>query len=145
MISDEEFKELKDQMEFLKFRQDLLFTNDGISRLLYEYEIKKAEYDEIMNLMDTYRDKIDNGEEVNHGSFERSIYQIVPKHDGDYHMCEYLAREFMEAGRWEEVFPMLYGDMPKYQGLKLCNDISTPKLKRLKARTNMPKNQGAKD
>ena len=133
MISDEEFKSLKEQMEFLKFRQDLLFNNDGISRLLYEYKIKKAEYDEIMNLMDEYRDKINNGEDVNHGSFERSIYQIVPEHNGDYHMCEYLAREFMEAGRWEEVFPMLYGDMPKYQGLKLRNDVS------------MPKNQGVKD
>ena len=33
-------------------------------------------------------------------------------------MCEYLARAFMDEGRWDEVFPALYGDMPKYNYLK---------------------------
>jgi len=30
-------------------------------------------------------------------------------------LCESLAQSFMEDGRWEEVFPALYGSMLKYK------------------------------
>ena len=68
--------------------------------------------------MDKYRNAIENRKSVSHGRFESEIYEIVPSHSGDYHMCEYLARAFMDEGRWDEVFPALYGDMPKYNYLK---------------------------
>lgn len=34
----------------------------------------------------------------------------------EYHFCEYVAKEFAEDMRWEEVFQALYGDFPKYGG-----------------------------
>ena len=61
---------------------------------------------------------IENGKDYSHNGFENKLYAIVPEHDGDYHMCEELAKGFMDDGRWEEVFMALYGDMPKYSYLK---------------------------
>ena len=116
------FDSIEEELQFVEFRQELLFNNTGIDRLLFEYEITQEEYRQIMNLMDEMRNKLDNHQEIYHGTFEEKMYEIVPSHYGDYHMCEYIAREFMDAGRWEEVFPALYGDMPKYQYLRKSAD-----------------------
>ena len=112
---DEKLEEIEKRIELIEFRQQLLFDNDEVSRLLYEYGITQNQYTKIMDLMDEYRKQIDKGQEVNHMTFEDAIYKIVPDHTGDYHMCEYLARAFMETGRWDEVFPALYGEMNKYK------------------------------
>ncbi len=117
MNEDFKYKELQERMDFIEFRQQLLFDNDSLSRLLFEYKITEIQYKEIMNLMEKYRNDIAHSKEVNHGAFEDSIFKIVPQHNGDYHMCEYLTRAFMDEGRWDEVFPALYGNMPKYQYL----------------------------
>lgn len=109
------FNLLEDRLDYIEFRQRLLFDNDDVSRLLFEYEITHDEYTKIMDLMDKYRNKIEKSESVYHSEFEDEIYSIVPSRFGDYHFCEYITKAFMECGRWEEVFPALYGDMPKYQ------------------------------
>jgi len=116
-MNNNKVEELEKRIEMLEFRQQLLFDNDDVSRLLFEYNITHQQYREIMDLMDKYRSSIEQNKEVFHGAFEDAIYNIVPKHKGNYHMCEYIARAFMDAGRWEEVFPALYGDMPKYRYL----------------------------
>lgn len=112
------FETMEERLDFIEFRQRLLFDNDSVSRLLFEYEITDGEYTKIMNLMDEYRSMIDNNKKVYSGTFEDEIYQIVPSHNGDYHFCEYICKSFMEEGRWEEVFPALYGDNPKYSYLR---------------------------
>lgn len=113
------FNTIEERLDFIEFRQELLFNNTDIDRLLFDYEITRDEYRKIMDLMDKYRTKIDNNEEVNHGAFEDSIYQIVPSHRSDYHMCEYIARDFANGRRWEEVFTVLYGDFPIYDGVDI--------------------------
>lgn len=117
MNENDKYEELKKRIEMLEFRQQLLFDNDDVSRLLFEYNITHQQYRNIMDLMDLYRTEIDNNRPVYNGAFEDAIYKIIPEHAGDYHMCEYIARAFMDTGRWEEVFPALYGDMPKYRYL----------------------------
>lgn len=117
-----EFGSIEEHLKFIEFRQELLFNNSHLDRLLFEYEIDRNQYRKIMDLMEQYRKKLDNHEKVNHASFESAIYVIVPEHNGDYHMCEYIARAFMDEHRWEEVFPVLYGDMPKYRFLRNDND-----------------------
>lgn len=112
------FDTIEEHLDFIEFRQQLLFENSDVDRLLFEYEITQSEYRKIMDLMDQMRKKLDKQEEVSHGEFESNIYDIVPTHKGDYHMCEYIARAFMDERRWEEVFPALYGDMPKYRYLR---------------------------
>ena len=108
---------IEERLDFMEFRQELLFNDTEVDRMLFEYNINHEQYREIMNLMDEYRILLDHGEEVYHGAFESKIYNIVPHLDGDYHFCEYIARAFMNTDRWEEVFPALYGDMPKYKGI----------------------------
>ncbi|MCD7911606.1 hypothetical protein [Bacillus velezensis] len=49
--------------------------------------------------------------DVHHGSFEQALYKIVPEQNGNYHFVEFLAKELFDAGRWQEVFEKLYGNI----------------------------------
>ena len=114
IMSTREFNTVEERLDFLEFRQELLFRNDDVSRLLFEHEITQVEENLLMDLMECYRTKISNGEHVIGGSFESDVYNIIPSKDGDYHFCESITRYFMQERRWEEVFDTLYGHLPKY-------------------------------
>ena len=96
----------------------------NIDRTFREYHITKNEQHKIMDVMDKYRNLIDDGIKVSSASFENDIISIFGgdinaarhNHSIEYHFCEFIAKDFMEDGRWEEVFPALYGDLPKYGG-----------------------------
>lgn len=107
---------LEERVEQLEFQVQLLFDDSAISRYLFETKITKTQYHKIMDFMDTMRKKIDNDEEIHYRSFEQGIYDIVPERKGDFHFCEILAKLFAEEGRWEEVFPALYGGMAQHGG-----------------------------
>lgn len=110
---------MNERLNHIEFRQDLLFNDSSVNRILYEYNVTKEEYNSIMDEMDRLRTIIDSGNEVQHGEFENNVYTIMGnRQDIDYHFCEYISKAFMEEGRWEEVFPALYGNMPKYKYLK---------------------------
>ena len=95
-----------------------------INTTFREYKVTKSEQRKIMDVMDKYRSKIDNGLPVSNAEFESDIISIfggsisAMKHEPaiEYHFCEFVAKDFMEDGRWEEVFPALYGNVPKYGG-----------------------------
>ena len=105
---------LENKVEMLEFKLELLATNTNTTRFLFETSVTHDQYIKIMNLMDSLRKKIDKGEKISSSGYENDIYHITGK-NGDYHFCEYLAKSFMEDGRWEEIFPALYGDLPKYK------------------------------
>lgn len=117
-MSNDQYKDIIERLDLIEFRQELLFNNSDIDRSMFEYGITRMQYRAIMDIMDEYRDMIDKRQKCSHAEFERRIYAIVPSHDGDYHMCEELAKGFMEEGRWEEVFMTLYGNMQKYSYMK---------------------------
>lgn len=105
-----EDREIEERFDFIEFRQDLLFENNEVSRLLYEYEISRREYEQIMDLMDEFRKKIQDGDKVTRHSFENAMSVVLKRHSKiDYHFSEYITRAFMNAGRWEEVYPAIYG------------------------------------
>lgn len=108
-------KDLEERLDFIEFRQRLLFENNSYTRLIFEHQITKEQMDEIYDLLDEYRTQIDNGNEVYHNSFEQRIYEIAPHKRGDYHFAEDVARLNHERGSYEEVFEHLYGDLPKFQ------------------------------
>ena len=108
-----ENQNLSDKIDFLEFRLELLAEGSNISSLLFECKITHSQYVKIMDLMDEQRDKIDKGQKVNNVEFETRIAEITG--NKDYHFAELTAKAFMEDGRWDEVFPALYGDMPKYK------------------------------
>ena len=107
---------LEERVAQLEFQLELLFNNSDLDRFIFESKITHAQYVSIMDLMDKMRAKLDAGNEVHHYEFEQAVYEIVPEKDGDYHFCELIAKLFAEDGRWDEVFPALYGHMPKYGG-----------------------------
>lgn len=112
------YKQLKDKIEHLEFKQQLLFNNSNVDRLLFEYDIEKDEYNQIMDIMDEFRNKIfKKDDRISHAEFENKILKLLDRDNIDYHFCEYIAKAFMDDGRWEEVFPALYGHMPKYKFL----------------------------
>ncbi|HGH0517499.1 TPA: hypothetical protein ACJHFP_003693 [Clostridioides difficile] len=110
-MSKRAFNTIEERLNFLDFRQELLFRNNDTSRLLFEHEITQEEETLLMDLMDSYRTKISNGEKVTRGSFENDIYNVIPSKNGDYHFCEFIAQNFMQEGRWQEVFNTLYGQL----------------------------------
>ena len=108
--------DIEERMAMLEFHNELLFENSDLSRYIYETKITREQYQAIMDLMDSYRNRIESGAEVNNSEFEQDIYALVPERRGDYHFCEIISHLFAENGQWEEVFPALYGHMPKYGG-----------------------------
>ena len=108
---------IEERLNLIEFRQELLFYNSEVDRLLFEYWINRKQYVDIMDLMDKIRQNIINGIEVSRSGYENKVYKIVERLEGDYHFCEYIAQAFMNEERWTEVFPALYGKMPKYDEL----------------------------
>lgn len=49
------FDELDKRLDYIEFRQELLFENTDLTRLLFEYEIDRKQYKKIMDLMEAYR------------------------------------------------------------------------------------------
>ena len=96
----------------------------NIDGLFKEYNITKTEQKRIMGVMDKYRNLIADGVKVSHAQYENDIIAIfggdiaAARHTPaiEYHFCEYVAKEFMEDRRWEEVFHEIYGSFPKYDG-----------------------------
>ena len=108
---------LEERVAQLEFQVELLFNNTEIDRLFFETKITREQYTAIMDLMESFRSKLDAGESVHHYDFESAVYEIVPERNGDYHFCELIAKLFAENDQWDEVFPALYGNMPKYGGI----------------------------
>ena len=108
---------VEERLDFLEYRQQLLFENTDYSRLLFEYEVTKEQNQAIGDVFDEYSEKIRNGESVSSGVFEQRIYEVVPHQSGNYHFVEFLAQTTFEEDRWTKVFEGLYGDSPKFRHL----------------------------
>lgn len=108
-------RELQERLDLIEFRQELLFSNDSFSRLLFEHKVTREQHRNLMDLFQTFREKIDNGEKVSSTHYESCIYEIIPQHKYNYHFAEFVAKDLHENGRFEEVFETVYGDSPKFQ------------------------------
>lgn len=106
---------LEDRLDFIEFRQELLFRNKESDRTLFNHNIKRKEYDDILKLMDEYESKIMKNEEIQNAVFEESIYKIVPSLNTNYNFCEQLTRDFSKDKMYSNVFKKLYGHLDKYK------------------------------
>lgn len=106
---------LEEQIDYLDFRQRLLFHSSDYDRLIFDHDITREENAAISEVFATFRQKIDGGEEVISSQFEQAIYDAVPYVKGNYHFAESLAQIAHSENRYEEVFETLYGDQPKFQ------------------------------
>lgn len=115
---EKNYTELKEKIDFLEFRIDLIASTTNVNKILYEYNVNRSQYNEIMDLMDEVRNELDKHKTYNHVTFEQRMKRIFPAKDDpchDYHFAEEIALAFLEDGRWEEVFPALYSDTPKFK------------------------------
>ncbi len=113
-MTERRFDNLNERLDFIEFRQQLLFDNSDLSRFLFECQIVYSEYVMIMKLMDELENKIKEGMHVKSTEFEQRVYKIVPYHQGDYHFCEGIAMLFYKDGRWRDVILTLYGESSKF-------------------------------
>ncbi|UZJ78755.1 DUF1878 domain-containing protein [Fictibacillus sp. KU28468] len=108
-------KELEQRLDFIEFRQRLLFTNSEVDRVLFDHDVTREQYSRILDLFDTLRSSCDIGEKISSVHYESEIYKIVPHRNHNYHFAEEVAQSLHEEGRYEEVFEALYGHAPKFQ------------------------------
>jgi len=107
---------IEKRLELIESKQQWLFENTELSRMLYEYNITLEQDKRINDLLQDYRNKIDNGEKITSPEYESEILKIVneDKPTADYHFAEsYLELCFKEQ-RWEDVFEELYRDSIKF-------------------------------
>ncbi|PPK80602.1 hypothetical protein BXY41_106192 [Lacrimispora xylanisolvens] len=124
------YEELEVRVSQLEFREELLRVDTNVNGILLDYNVSREQYAKIMDIMDEMRNKLNKSEAILNHNFEKMITDIFGgEHKAfnrsmpiEYHFCESLAKAFMDDGRWEEVFPALYGDMKKYQYLKEKNN-----------------------
>jgi len=107
--------EILERLDLIEFRQQLLFDNDPFSRLLFEHEVTREQYHNILSLFDSLRERLNNNERISSVNYESEIYRIVPHREYNYHFAEDVAKTLHEQGRYEEVFEALYGHVPKFQ------------------------------
>ncbi len=116
------FNTIEERLDFIEFRQELLFGNTDIDRVLFKYEMTRDEYQKIIELMDKFGEKIVKGQSVNSAIFETELYRILPitpVRYGDYSMCELIAKGFANSKRWEEVYTILYGKFVDFEGVDI--------------------------
>ena len=72
-MSNEQFFEIIKRLDYIEFRQELLFSNSDLDRSIFEYGLTREQYQAIMDVMDEYRDLIANGKNYSHNSFENKL------------------------------------------------------------------------
>ncbi|MFS1514777.1 DUF1878 domain-containing protein [Chengkuizengella sp. SCS-71B] len=106
-------KNIEERLDFIEFRQQLLFYNSPSNRLFFQFEITRKQNGKIMELMDKCRDMIQQGKDVTSSNFEMRMEEICPQLKRNYHFSEHITQAFHEEGRWREVFEKLYGHKAK--------------------------------
>lgn len=107
----------EDRLDFIEFRMDLLRKGSELANYLYDCKINRKQYDSLMDIMQSFRDRIDNGEMVSSSEYEAKILDVVRDNGQDYHFCESFARMLWEEDRFTEVFETVYKDSQKYKRL----------------------------
>lgn len=108
-------RKLNERLEFIEFRQELLFMNDHFSRLMFQDAVTRSQYDELIELFESYLYEVENGGTISNTKYESRVYEILPNHKYDYHFAELIALELHKDGMYEAVFKGLYGDSLKYK------------------------------
>ena len=65
-----------ERLEFIEFRQQLLFDNNDVSRSIFEYGLTREQYKRIMDLTQDYRECMERGENCGHGRFNRQCMKL---------------------------------------------------------------------
>jgi hypothetical protein len=109
--------DINERMDYIDFRMNLMREGTDFAKYIYDCEITEEQLKRMYDIMDSYRTRIDNREEVSSVEYEADILSIVDRMKHDYHFCESFARLLWEDERYEEVFEALYKDSQKFYHL----------------------------
>lgn len=100
------------QMELLKSLVDP--ERDPFAYLIFENRLSKEQYNDILNTMNTFNERIAKGIRISKAKFESEIYSIVPSRSGDFHFAEDIVGSLKDSGKYKAVHEEL-----KKQGMNL--------------------------
>jgi hypothetical protein len=96
--------DLFQKLDFIEFRQELLFRNTDLDRLIFENKFTRLEYEELLQLMDMFnKNMIGN---VNKDEFESTVLNVIQSRNED--LPKMLAYEFYKQNKYINVFSNLY-------------------------------------
>ncbi len=107
--------ELNERLDRIEWRQELLFNNCSIDRLLFQYDVTREQWEQISDLFEQLIQEVEKGNVISSYNYETKIHKIVPQHKYDYHFAEYIAQSLYEDDKYTEVFYELYKDSQKHQ------------------------------
>lgn len=109
--------EMNERLDYIEFRMDLLRECTDFTKYIYDCKVTKEQLSKLYELMDVYRERIDNSQDVVSSAYESEVLSIVGRDELDYHFCELFSRLLWEEEKYEEVFEALYGDKQKFKKL----------------------------
>lgn len=78
---------------------------------MMEAEAIRTQVQRVHALMNDYGGQIKRGEETrSHAHFERSVYEIFPDRNGDYHFAEGIVRTLGRSGQYVNVYDYMMED-----------------------------------
>lgn len=96
--------DLFQKLDFIEFRQELLFRNTGLDRLLFENRITRIQYEELLQLFDMFnKNMIEN---LNKDEFKSAVLNVI--HSDKENLPKMLAYEFYKQNKYTNVFSNLY-------------------------------------
>ena len=101
---DEKLKELQDRLDFIEFRQGLLFFKQPLHKASILYEISALEYNQLKSLIKAYEEKIINDEKINLEDYEFEIYKICPQVKKYPDAAKLISRVILKPWNYERLY-----------------------------------------
>jgi hypothetical protein len=103
------YAELERRVSELEYRISQMLelvemSNAPFTYLMIEADVKKDEVRAIYDLMDRARASLSTSAPMTSGEFEREIYRIIPRKDGDYHFAESIVNSLNDETRYTDVY-----------------------------------------
>lgn len=108
MTTDERLAHLEFQMGLLIHAVDM--EDRPFDGLILESNLTEVQRRQILDLMNEADKSIESGKPMGHHEFERRVYAIDPKHDGDYSFAENIVSCLNREQRYQRVFKHMRQD-----------------------------------
>lgn len=104
---NENLKELQEKLDFIEFRQGLLFFKLPQHKADLLYEISLLEYKQLKNLIFIYEEKIKNDEKINIEDYEFEIYKICPQIKKYPTAAKLISKVILKPWNFERLYSIL--------------------------------------
>jgi len=101
---DNKLYELQDRLDFIEFKQGLLFFKQPQHKGSLLYEISIIEYDQLKNIIKVYEEKIENDEKINLEDYEFEIYKICPQIKKYPAAAKLISRVILKPWNYERLY-----------------------------------------